>query len=79
MCRHLLTLWVSFLNEPMGCLHYSFSIVAPHVMSTLVSNVMAATEVLAMVKLVNEAFQCLGVFNLDLHGIYDQVFGLLCL
>lgn len=30
------------------------------------SNIMSVTEVLDMVKLVNEAFQCLGTFNLDL-------------
>lgn len=48
-----------------------------HVMSTMVSSLMAATEVLDMVKRANEAFKCLGVFNLDLRGVYNQVFDLL--
>lgn len=26
-----------------------------------------------------KAFQCLGIFNLDLRGVYDQVFDSLCL
>lgn len=32
-----------------------------------------------MVRLVNEAFQCLGGFNLDLRQVYDRLFHLLCL
>lgn len=32
-----------------------------------------------MVRLVNEAFQCLGAFNKDLQKQYDQVFIFLCL
>lgn len=40
---------------------------------------MATTEVSNMVKLANEASQCLGGFNLDVRRVYDQVFNLLCL
>lgn len=32
-----------------------------------------------MVRLVNKAFQCLVVYNLDLRKTYDQIFHLLCL
>lgn len=32
-----------------------------------------------MVRLTNEAFQYLKVFNLDLHKVYSQVFDLPCL
>lgn len=32
-----------------------------------------------MIRLVDEAFQCLKVFNLDLQKVYDQVFKLSCL
>lgn len=44
-----------------------------HVKSTILLNRMAVTGVSDMVKLVNEAFQCLGSFNLD------QLFDLLYL
>lgn len=38
------------------------------------SNLIAMTEISNMVKLANEAFKCLRVFNLDLGEVYDQVF-----
>lgn len=40
---------------------------------------MAATEVTDMIRLVNKAFQCLNIYNLDLGKTYYQVFNLLCL
>lgn len=40
---------------------------------------MATTEVFDMVRLVNKAFQGLGVYNIDLLKTSDQVFNLLCL
>lgn len=43
---------------------YFFPVAAQNVMSTMLSKLMDATEVSNMVKLLNEAFQCLGVFNL---------------
>lgn len=39
---------------------------AEYVTSMLLLNLMATTEVFEMVLLVNEAFQCLGVYDLDL-------------
>lgn len=36
-------------------------------------------EVFDMVWLVNEAFQCLGAFNIDLRKAYHHIFNLLCL
>lgn len=48
-------------------------------MSTMVSNLMADTEVSNLVKLANEAFQCLEVCNLDLCVVYNQVSDHLCL
>lgn len=46
-----------------------FPVVVQYVMSTMVSNLMAETEVLDMVKLVNEAFQRLGTFNWGPRGV----------
>lgn len=40
---------------------------------------MAATEVFDMVQLGNDAFQYLGVYNLNLYKTYDQGFNRLCL
>lgn len=44
-----------------------------------VVDLMVAIEVPDMVQIVNEAFQCLNVFNLDLRKVYDQVSDLLYL
>lgn len=40
---------------------------------------MATTVVSDMVLLVNEGFQCVVVYNLDIRKTYDQVLNLLCL
>lgn len=42
-------------------------------------DLMVAIEVPDMVQIVDEAFQCLNVFNLDLRKVYDQVSDLLYL
>lgn len=49
------------------------------VISMLLLNSMATTEVSDMVRVVNEAFQYLVVFNLNLRAMYNQVFNLLWL
>lgn len=45
----------------------------------MLSNLMATREVSDMDPLINIAFQCLSVFNLDLRKVYDQVFNLMSL
>lgn len=59
-------------------LFYS-SVMAQFIMSQLLTSLASATEVPDMVRLVNEAFQCLGGFNLDLRQAYNRLFHLLCL
>lgn len=53
---------------------YFFPAVAQHVKSTTMSTLMSETEVSDMVRLVKEAFQCLGTFNLDLLAVYIKFF-----
>lgn len=53
---------------------YYFPAVAQHVISTMLSNLMVQTEVPYMVWVINEAFKCLNVFNLDLRRVYKKVF-----
>lgn len=49
------------------------------IMSQLLTSLASANDVPDMVRLVNEVFQCLGGFNLDLRQAYDRLFHLLCL
>lgn len=53
--------------EPLEPPSFYFSLVeVQEVITTMVLNLMAVTEVWDMVKLVKKAFQCLGTFNLEL-------------
>lgn len=64
--------------EPVGAPSLFFSpIMAQYVISTLLLYLMDAMKVSDMVQLVNEAFQCLNFYNLDLQKTYIQVFYLL--
>lgn len=67
-------------QEPVGfpSLFYS-PVMARLIISQLLPSLASVTEVSDMVRLVNEAFQCLGSFNLDLRQAYDRLFHLLCL
>lgn len=40
-----------------------------HMISTLVLSLLAPTEIIVVVHLVNEAFRCLSIFNVDLRTI----------
>lgn len=53
---------------------YFFLTMVQYLMSTMVSNLMVATEITDMIKLVNEAFHCLGTFNLGLQGCTIKFF-----
>lgn len=67
-------------SKPIGAPSLFYSPSAPqYVISMLLLNLMATIKVSDMVRLINKAFQCLSVFNLDLRTTYDQVFSLLCI
>lgn len=66
-------------SEPIGAPSlYCFPGMAQYIMSTMLSNLMAAAEAFNMTRLIKEAFQCLSIFNLDLRKVCNQVFDLLC-
>lgn len=59
--------------EPVGAPSFFFSpSTAWYMISTLVLDLMAANEIPDIVRLVNEAFQCLDVYNLDLCKTYEN-------
>lgn len=67
-------------KEPVGVSSLFYShVMAQLIISQLLMSLANSTEVFDMVRLVNEAFQCLGSFNLALWQTYDRLFHFLCL
>lgn len=67
-------------EEPVGVPSLFYSpVMAQLIISQLLTSLASAIEFSDMVRLVNEAFQCLSGFNLDLRQAYDRLFHLLCL
>lgn len=67
-------------EEPIGIPSLFCSpVMAQLIISQLLTSLASAAEIPDMVQLVNEAFQCLDGFNLDLRQTYDRLYQLLCL
>lgn len=45
----------------------------------LMTSFFDSTDFRDMIRLINEAFQCLSMFNLDFKGVHDQFLNFLCL
>lgn len=57
--------------------HFFVPAFAQHVISTLVASIQTSTDIPDMVRLINDAFLCLGIFNVDLRALYDRLYNLL--
>lgn len=64
--------------EPVGApSHFFVPAFAQHVVSTLVASLQTSTDISGMVRLINVAFLCLGIFNVDLRALHDRLYNLL--